>query len=291
VCALRATSRSAVVLAAGGLLACVALADDRTGPEASFTLLYLGPIAFATWFAGLRSGLLLSLCSAVVAAVCNARGHAVPLPRLLQAWNLCVHLGVFVSLAFLLAALKSRLQAEQRLARTDPLTGIPNRRAFVEAAAVEIERMRRTGQPITVAYLDCDDFKRVNDLLGHVEGDLLLAAVGATLRDGTRAIDVVARLGGDEFGLLLIGTDGPTAEAALDRLRDALLAATRENGWGVNFSVGAVTFLGPPRSVDDMIGRADELMYAVKRDGKGGLRHEVVWPGPRAVRVPPGASA
>jgi diguanylate cyclase (GGDEF)-like protein len=270
------------VLVAIGLLACVAVGDDVTGPEVSFTLLYLAPIALATWFAGLPSGLLLSLSSALVASACNARGHAVTLPPLLQVWNLCVHLGVFLSLTFLLAALKSRLEAEQRLARTDPLTAIANRRAFVEAAGVEIERMRRTGQPITVAYLDCDDFKRVNDLRGHVEGDHLLAAVAATLRGETRALDVVARLGGDEFGILLVDTDGPTAESALHRLRVAILVATRERGWAVSFSVGAVTFLGAPRSVDEMIGRADELMYEVKREGKGGLRHEVVRREPRA---------
>jgi diguanylate cyclase (GGDEF)-like protein len=127
-----------------------------------------------------------------------------------------------------------------------------------------------------VAYVDCDDFKRVNDLLGHAEGDQLLAMVAATLRGETRAADVVARLGGDEFGLLLVDTDGPTAEALLQRLRLALLQVMREHGWKVTFSIGAVTFLVAPFSAEDMISRADQLMYATKRRGKNGLSHEVV---------------
>ena len=174
---------------------------------------------------------------------------------------------------------------EQQLARTDALTGLSNRRAFLEASSCELERARRSGQPMTVAYVDCDDFKRVNDLLGHAEGDQLLATVGTTLRGETRAVDAVARLGGDEFGLLLVDTDGPTAAALLHRLRVALVAAMREHGWKVGFSIGAVTFAATPATVDDMIGRADQLMYETKRRGKNGLRHEVVERRPKAVRV------
>jgi diguanylate cyclase (GGDEF)-like protein len=271
------------MLIAIGLMACVAVGDDLTGTDVSFTLLYLGPIAFATWFAGAGYGIFLSFASAFAAVVCDASGRTEPLPPAIQAWNLSVQFGVFVSLAFLLGALKARLEGEQHLARTDPLTGLSNRRAFLEAAGIELERARRTAQPITVAYVDCDDFKRVNDLLGHAEGDQLLGAVAATLRGETRALDVVARLGGDEFGLLLIDTDGPTAESLLQRLRVALLHTMREHGWKVTFSIGAVTFLVPPFSSEEMISRADSHMYATKNRGKNGLTHEVVGRGARSV--------
>ena len=273
---LSGVSRPGALLISVGLMACVAVGDDLTGTEVSFTLLYLGPIAFATWFAGAGYGVFLSFASAFAAIVCDASTRVEPLPAAIQAWNLSVQFGVFVSLAFLLGALKARLEGEQQLARTDPLTALSNRRAFLESAAIEVERARRTAQPLTVAYVDCDDFKRVNDLLGHAEGDQLLAMVAATLRGETRAADVVARLGGDEFGLLLVDTDGPTAEALLQRLRLALLQVMREHGWKVTFSIGAVTFLVAPFSAEDMISRADQLMYATKRRGKNGLSHEVV---------------
>jgi diguanylate cyclase (GGDEF)-like protein len=267
------------------LLMCVATGDYLTGPDVSFTLLYLGPIAFSIWFAGPTASLLLALTAALTDVVCNASARVEPLPGAIQAWNLSVQLGVFLSLAFLLGALKARLEGEQQLARTDPLTGLSNRRAFLEAASFELERARRHAQPMTVAYVDCDDFKRVNDLLGHAEGDQLLATVGTTLRFETRAIDAVARLGGDEFGLLLVDTDGPTAAALLQRLRLALVGAMREHGWKVGFSIGAVTFAITPASVDEMIGRADQLMYETKRRGKNGLSHEVLEPRPKAVRL------
>ena len=258
------------------LVVCVALGDDLTGPEVSFTVLYLGPIGVAPWFAGLGAGAALSVIAALAATAMDVISRSTPLAHAIQVWNLSVQLSVFLALSFLLHALKTRLEGEQLLARTDPLTLLSNRRAFVEAAGMELERSRRTRQPITVAYVDIDDFKHVNDMLGHNEGDALLSAVAATLRGGTRAIDSVARLGGDEFGLVLVDTDEDTATALLNRLEAALAAVVREGGWRVTFSVGAVTFLTPPFSVDEMIGRADQLMYDTKRRGKNGVRHVVV---------------
>jgi len=259
-----------------GLMACVGLADRLTGADVSFTLLYLGPIGLATWFVSLRAGILLSTVSALVssAADLDARSRALSVGVL--AWNVAVQLGVFLALTLLFAALKGRLEAEQQLARTDPLTHVANRRAFVEQAGVELERARRTGRPITVAYLDCDDFKVINDRFGHAQGDLLLAAAAATLRGGTRAVDTVARLGGDEFGLLWVDTDGPTAEALTARIRAALQGTMAGFGWIVTFSIGAVTFLSPPGSVDDMLGHADQLMYEAKRSGKDAARFKVI---------------
>jgi diguanylate cyclase (GGDEF)-like protein len=258
------------------LMVCVAVADGLTGVDVSFTLLYLGPIGLATWFISLRAGIVLSTLSALVSSAVNLDTRPHPLPLGVVAWNLAVQLGVFLALSLLFGALKGRLEAEQQLARTDPLTHVPNRRAFVEQAGVELERARRTGRPITVAYLDCDDFKVINDRLGHAQGDLLLAAVASTLRSGTRAVDTVARLGGDEFGLLWVDTDGPTAEALTTRLRTALQATMAGYGWIVTFSIGAVTFLTPPVSVDDMLGHADQLMYEAKRSGKDAARFQVI---------------
>ena len=181
-------------------------------------------------------------------------------------------LGTAVALVLVLGALKARLEGEELLARTDALTQISNRRAFIEAASLELERARRHGRPLTVAYVDCDDFKLVNDRSGHAQGDALLVTIAQTLRGGTRAVDAVARLGGDEFGLLLPETDAPMAEALLARLRATLVAAGHGHGWNVGFSIGAATFLAPPPTIDDLMARADELMYEAKRTAKGSVR-------------------
>ncbi len=273
---LEGLSRPAATALSLGLLLCVALGDALSGPDVSFTLLYLGPIGFATWYVSRRTGLFLTAVGALTSLGTDLASRTFPLAPQVLAWNGAVQAGVLVALCWLLDALKLRLESEVQLARTDPLTRVSNRRAFLEQAAVELERARRTSRPLTVAYLDADDFKAMNDRFGHREGDALLTLAASTLRSGTRAMDAVARLGGDEFGLLLVDADQPTAEALLGRLRGALAAAMTASGWKVSFSIGAVTFQTPPRSLDEMLGRADQLMYDAKRSGKDGLRVEVV---------------
>ena len=281
---LRRLSGSGATFIAIALLLCVAFGALVTGADVSFTLLYLGPLGFATWFVSLPAGVALSIASAVVSFGVDIATRKVPLPGAVLAWNFGVQLGVFLALVALLAALKRRLEAERQLARTDPVTGLSNRRAFLEMAVVEMERARRTGRPLTVAYLDADDFKAVNDEYGHAQGDAVLFAAASTLRGETRAMDGVARLGGDEFGLLLVDTDGPTAKVLLQRLRGALLEAMARNGWRVTFSIGAATFAAPPRSLDEMLCHADQLMYDAKRSGKDAARFEVVERRPVLVR-------
>ncbi len=267
------------LLAALGMIVCVGVADYLTGTDIALTLFYLAPIGFATWFVSLRGGVLLSVAAAAVSIASDGL-HRLgagqrELPAAVLAWNGVIEIGTFLALVLLLAALRARLEGEELLARTDALTQISNRRAFFEAARLEIERARRNGRPITVAYADCDDFKHVNDRRGHAEGDALLVIAAQTLRAATRAVDQVARIGGDEFGLLLPETDAGEAEALLARLRTTLVAAMARQGWNVGFSIGAATFLSPPASVDEMMARADELMYAAKRERKGSIRFGV----------------
>jgi diguanylate cyclase (GGDEF)-like protein len=258
------------------MIGCVGVADHLTGTDISVILFYLAPIGFGTWFVHLRGGLVLSVAAALVSLAADAL-HRLGAPGgdlapAVLAWNALVQVGTSVALVLVLSALRSRLEGEELLARTDALTQIPNRRAFFEAAQLELERARRHARPLTMAYVDCDGFKDVNDARGHAQGDALLVATARTLRQETRAVDAVARLGGDEFGLLLPETDAAEAEALLARLRAALVAAMARHGWPVSFSIGAATFLSPPASIDEIMARADELMYEAKRTRKGSIR-------------------
>lgn len=260
------------------MIVCVGVADHLTGSDISVILFYLAPIGFGTWFVHLRGGLFLSVSAALVSVTADAlhrlgggAAHG-ELPLAVLAWNGLVQAGTSVALVLVLSALRSRLEGEELLARTDALTRIANRRAFFEAAQLELERARRHARPLTMAYVDCDGFKDVNDARGHAQGDALLVAAARTLREETRAVDAVARLGGDEFGLLLPETGAAEAEALLGRLRAALLAVMARHGWPVTFSIGAATFLAPPASIDEIMARADELMYEAKRTRKGSIR-------------------
>jgi diguanylate cyclase (GGDEF)-like protein len=153
----------------------------------------------------------------------------------------------------------------------DPLTGLSNRRRFVEAAGTALDERTGTGS-VAALFLDVDDFKTVNDSLGHAAGDSLLIAIAARLRSDLRASDVAGRLGGDEFGVLL--TDVPddgyavsVAERMLARLDEPITVA------GVNVVVGAsigiAVVSSPMGTVDDLLGDADVAMYQAKALGKG----------------------
>lgn len=266
------------LLSALGMILCVGAGDYLTRTDVSLILFYLAPIGFGCWFASVRSGVILSFASALVSTAADVSwrvGHDPVsewgLPTLV--WNGLMLLGTALALVLVLGALKGRLEGEELLARTDALTQISNRRAFIEAATLDLERVRRHGRPISVAIVDLDDFKLVNDRMGHAEGDALLVTVAQTLRNTTRAVDTVARLGGDEFGLVLPETDAVEVEALLARLRATLLAAVaRHGGWSVGFSIGAAVFASAPGDVDEIMARADELMYDAKRAGKGLVR-------------------
>ena len=146
------------------------------------------------------------------------------------------------------------------LADHDALTGVRNRRRFDEDMALQVSRARRFGERAAVVLIDLNHFKRVNDTMGHHEGDEVLRRVAATLRARLRETDVVARIGGDEFAALLLNIDRPAAEALTAELA---VAIGRGAGHGVTASCG-VAFIEGDGDADEMLRRADAAMYAAK---------------------------
>lgn len=255
----------------------VGAVDYLTGAEISVALFYLLPIALGAWFVSLRAGLLLSGLSAAVRLqdIWLASHH--PSYPLTPYWNGVVELGFFVIVATVLARLRTITERWATLARKDLLTGLYNRRAFVEIAELELARAERYERTLSLAYLDIDDFKQVNDRGGHEDGDCLLANVADTLKRNLRSFDVVARFGGDEFVLLLPETGDEAAELVLEKLTVALRTATQKR-WRVGVSIGAVTIHAPHTTLDRLLDEADRLAYAAKRAGKGRLRHRHLRP-------------
>ena len=246
--------------------------DFVTGFEVSFALFYLLPVAFAAWRLGRAAGWTVSLASAGAWMVSNRLAGELHSSALITLWNMGTRLGFFLSATELLVRLRRAFQELRELTRRDFLTGALNARGFFEAAEAECERLRRHRRPLTLAYLDLDGFKQVNDRHGHEVGDRVLLAVATTIREGTRRVDTLARLGGDEFALLLPETDGERARRFLDRLRGALRESMGRAGWPVTVSVGAITCEGEPPGVDELVRRADDLMYEVKAAGKDAIR-------------------
>ncbi len=187
-----------------------------------------------------------------------------------------VRLGAFVARYVAAGDPEGRHLADLALAsRRDPLTGLPNRRAFEEDLAREAARAGRTAAPLAVVVLDVDRFKGVNDVHGHAAGDAVLRAVALRVASAIRAGDVLARIGGEEFGTLLPGADLTRAAEAAERMR-ATLAGTPVEAAGhvlaVTASFGCAA-LAAGEAPDALVARADARLYEAKRAG----RDRVMW--------------
>lgn len=200
-------------------------------------------------------------------------------PRLFSSDYLLLEYGVmfgfFFVVSLILSGLRRALEHEKKMARLDSLTGVPNARYFIELIGNEIERSRRYKHPLTLAYIDCDLFKDVNDHFGHQTGDHLLRVMAQTLLRNIRGSDIIGRLGGDEFGILMPEIGETLVPQTLDRLHDRLKEAMTRGGWAVTFSMGVAIFLRAPDSVENLIKRADNLMYVAKNSGKDRIQYKV----------------
>lgn len=243
-----------------------------SSPDISFSFFYIIPIYLVTWFSGRRLGVVISLVSAVtwfiIAEVIPVRTYP---HAFIPYWNAFVRFAFFVVMVWL----ETSLQDAVTCAKTDPLTNIGNRRYFFEAADLEIRKLSRYRRPVTAAYIDIDNFKAVNDNFGHDAGDRILKAVAQTVKNHIRSTDIFARLGGDEFALLLPETDAESARKLIPNLHKLLNENVTKNKMLVSFSIGAVTFVEPTDSVDEMIKIVDSLMYSAKREGNNLIKYDV----------------
>jgi diguanylate cyclase (GGDEF)-like protein len=271
----RLTRAQILALAVCGVLI-VGGADYLTGYEVSMSLFYLGPVAVAAWYAGRWTGVAIAALSCVSWYIADlAAGNQYSHPAI-PVWNAIVRFGYLLVTGLLLTALRKSLHAQQYLARTDGLTALYGRRAFEDRLKHDLELARRRKSALTLAYVDLDDFKAVNDTHGHAGGDRVLRAIGGALGGSVREADTAARIGGDEFALILPDTDGYAAQQAISKLTRRLHEALEAISWGITCSIGVVTFLDSPTSPEHAVAVADELMYQVKRKGKGGVAFSVL---------------
>lgn len=263
----------AVGLAFTAGVAVLDLDSDYSAPLAQF---YLIPVVGVAWLTRSASyGL-------VVAAVAAAIG---PVEAIVDGGAgagtfTCVtallHFGFYVVVVWLLSLVWRDRDLHEQLATVDARTGLANVRAFRELASAEVERSRRYGDPLSLAYVDVDDFKAVNDRWGHEEGDRVLAGLAVAARSSMRSPDVVGRLGGDEFAVLMPETGSRAALQTTRRLIEVLRSVRTPDGESVTCSVGVVTFVRPPASLAELLAQGDAAMYEVKDAGKDALRHVII---------------
>jgi diguanylate cyclase (GGDEF)-like protein len=182
--------------------------------------------------------------------------------------------------------LRTANEALARLAVTDPLTGVANRRRFMEVGAQELMRAQRAGNGLVcVLMLDIDHFKAINDTHGHPAGDAVIQAIAAACVQAVRAIDTVGRLGGEEFGILLPQTECTGAVEVAERLREKIestVVSTEEGALRVTVSIGVAQGTAKTRAFESLLSAADKALYRAKKAGRNRVAN-TIWGAPEEV--------
>lgn len=254
----------AVLLALSGL----GVLRKETGAEYAFANLALFPVAAMAWIGGRRPGFVLAALAATMWCIAEVMSER----EFSSAWiplaNAAVHAISYIGVVWLVSQIAVHLQREHLLATRDSLTGLVNRRHFLERGAAEAVHAKRYGNAMSVLFLDLDNFKALNDSAGHHAGDSALAAVAEALVAVTRESDLVSRLGGDEFAVVLPVVDYEAAQKAARKIRVAVERSLLPFK-GVSASMGLVWFQQPVFPFERMLNLADAQMYLAKEAGKG----------------------
>jgi diguanylate cyclase (GGDEF)-like protein len=258
-------------LAAGTVLITLAIhfgGEADSGIATDNEMLYLWVGLYSFYFFDRRGAALqMAVIGLSYGAVLAAQG---PPPGALTRW--LITLGTLTIAGVLVELLKARnrslIEHMAAAARTDPLTGLRNRRGFDELLGHELARARRSGRPLSIVVADLDQFKRLNDTLGHAAGDAALVRVAALLGQLARSADVAARGGGDEFTLLLPDTSAATASEVAERLRLGLQTEFDDAPVPLTVSAGLATFPMHGEGSQELLAAADRALYAAKQLGR-----------------------
>lgn len=253
------------------IIAAFGVFDHAIGPELSSSIFYVLPISLAAWYGNRRMGLAMSLLSALVWMLTDVSAGREVSSSWILLWNMLVRLGLFVIISELIAGFRRQFNHSASAAHTDPLTGVFNYGGFFHQAHAELQRCKRYQRPLSVIFFDLDNFKWVNDQLGHAQGDELLKYICRLVTDNIRKTDIFGRLGGDEFAIMLTETGSGDADKLAEKLRQLLAVEMQQRRWPVSFSMGLISFDQCPENMIDVIKLADELMYTAKRGGKNNV--------------------
>lgn len=250
--------------------------DYITGIEMRVFPLYFLPLVTAAWYFGLSGAIVASILVTAVWTLAMYGGGRVYSHTYIWVINFLTMETAFVVVALLVAKLRQAVIREQALSRTDQLTGLANSRAFFELAEGSLSLCFRHKRPITLAYVDLDNFKRANDTMGHQHGDVLLRGVADIFRENLRSSDICARMGGDEFVVLLPETGETKARTALEKVGAQIALSPQFLTCNVTASIGAVSYPVANTTLQDMVKAADTLMYKVKASRKNYVLVETV---------------
>lgn len=242
--------------------------DFLSGVEYRVFPLYFLPILLVGWRLAYGHTLFLSALSACTWLVANYQAGMQYSSQSVWMVNTLVMGVSFATVGTLMVYARNATRLAEARSRVDPLTGLLNASTFTAESARVAALCDRHHRPITIVFLDLDDFKQVNDRHGHAAGDAVLKLVGGVLHAAVRETDLAARMGGDEFALALAETDKAGAHVMLGRLRERLRERMESAPRAVTMSIGAVTSHAKSATIETLLREADGSLYEAKKHGK-----------------------
>jgi diguanylate cyclase (GGDEF)-like protein len=245
----------------------------RTKTDAELTSLALIPVLVIAWIGGKWNGIVM----AFLAVAIWFTGDVLSAPQLGFPWiawvNATTRFVTYGLVAILSAQIHLQFVKAYEYATTDSLTGLQNRRAFIDAGVSETERSKRYAHSLAVVFIDLDNFKQLNDAKGHDVGDMALQTVAKVLKNTLRSNDQITRLGGDEFAILLPEIEYEKAVETGHKISVAVNSALNDFSPATG-STGIAWFGKVDCTFPAMLKAADKLMYEVKASGKGKIRSQ-----------------
>ena len=237
------------------------------------------PILLASWYGGSKTGTLVAILTAISLLITHWSLGFFQFNRISLVYDFLVTLFVYLFIGIIVTNFRNAHKFETSAADTDSLTGVNSSRRFYIELTEEILRSKRYGHTFSLVYIDVDNFKQINDTLGHPVGDELLIQLSKCLRESLRSTDIVARMGGDEFICLLPEAGQFEAKSAMLKAKKALKLSMKKHNWDIiSFSIGVITFETIPNDALQAVKLADELMYEVKNASKNDIAYRV-WHG------------
>ena len=252
----------------------ITVMNNRLLTSVSLEPLLLLPVVIASWYGNLFTGL--SVSSMAALAILVSYNHAlIALPTTDAVYTALVYLSALSILSILIHNFSEVFKVEEAAAEHDHLTGLLNTRGLTSLLEEEIARTKRYRHPFTIAYIDIDNFKAINDSKGHCAGDAILCKLAKIITTSFRESDYIGRIGGDEFVCLLPETKQPDAKIVFEKLQKNLDIAFCNEDIVVTFSIGVVTFESAPPSTQTAMALVDKVMYQVKKSNKNDAAFQV----------------
>lgn len=269
---------SKIVLILTILLICIiGFFNYLSGKDLNLFILSLIPCIFSAWYFKTNSLAKFSVFISVFMNFIIDLNLKSDVSLIIIVINNILRFSIFYCMIYLVLYIKRINQKLENLSLQDPLTRLSNKRSYLINGDYEIKKMKRYENPLSFIFIDLDNFKIVNDTLGHKKGDELLLLTANILKNNLRETDTVARIGGDEFAIILPNMDKDIVKDKINNIHTQLYTTFNEIcTCNVSSSIGIATFFTPPKNIYEATEYADRIMYKIKKTDKNGILQEVI---------------